>query len=174
MPAPPPPTPFVWHRDPLVEGQHVRVGPSGVGDGLGVFTLCELPARAGGLRLGEYQGVRIEGREAELNLGEVRYVMEVRADRGAGGVWVDGAASGHWTSRVQHGRAGPGLIFIYHYGGGVWFRTLGRAIPAGQELVYNYGSRYWHGKYRERLRGGVGIGIIFSLVCVHVLVCARV
>ena len=129
---------------------HVRVGPSTVGAGDGVFTLCNLPALPGGLRLTQYHGKMLEGHVRELfPAGHASgYVLQIRADRGLGGLYVDGEHSSHWSAKVQHGRTGAGRLRLYVHRGAGWLRTLGQAIPAGTELTTDYGSEFWTGPFR--------------------------
>ena len=90
-----PAAPTVTKGVPLVEGVHVRVAASAVGAGDGMWTLCHIPAQSGGLQLTQYRGQPLQGRVHELfPAGHTSgYVLQVRGDRGAGGIYVDGEGS---------------------------------------------------------------------------------
>lgn len=118
-----------------LDAEAVRVRPSPI-HGLGAFAARHIPK---GTVLGRYEGEHIDQSEYDRKYprGDPVYVLQLEGKRG----YIDGAASGHWSARINAARdAQPNVRF----GTGAAEATIRatRAIAAGEELLIRYGPHY--------------------------------
>ena len=111
------------------------------GAGDGVFAGEDIPTRT---CLGTYMGKRLTCIEC-MEMRDTRYVYEVFHPEGT--TFIDGGQGGNWTSMVNGARTDVERTRInvesVQIDNNIVFFTT-RDISMGEELLLDYGNRYWH------------------------------
>jgi hypothetical protein len=121
----------------------LQIRPSEIqGAGSGLFARRAIPART---VLGDYQGRYITSRQHVYELPDDRYVFVLsQPDRRP--LWIDGNRRANYLRFVNGCKTRAqeqGVnVEVFQYAGKLRFRTS-RAIPAGTELILDYGPEYW-------------------------------